>query len=153
MEIRCAGIEDTARILELFRELDSCSARQQPEHFRIGERSAEYLRDLICGDDSDFLLCVDNDDIIGFSLIFLKGTKPLSLLIPCRYAYIQDFVITENRRGQGYGTVLLNASREWAKERGAGYLRLSVIPTNDAGIRFYRKNGLDEQMITMECPI
>lgn len=153
MKIRQAGIADAGHILELFRELDACSAEQQPEHFRIGERSEESLRELICSENSDFLLCVEEEHVIGFSLLFLKETKPLSLLIPCTYAYIQDFVITESRRRQGYGTVLMNASREWAKEHGAAYLRLSVIPANEAGIRFYHKNGLAEQMITMECPV
>ena len=32
-----------------------------------------------------------------------------------------------------------------------GYLRLSVFPTNDSGIRFYKRHGLMEQMVTMEC--
>jgi hypothetical protein len=33
------------------------------------------------------------------------------------------------------------------------YLRLSVSPSNDSGIRFYKRHGLLEQMLTMECPL
>jgi len=108
---------------------------------------------LIENDDSDFLVCVADNTIVGFSLVFFKETRPISLLVPCAYGYIQDFVVAEKYRRQGYGTQLMEASRRWAKDRGAQYLRLSVIPNNEAGIRFYQKNGLYPQMITMECPI
>jgi len=153
MIIRPAASTDLEQIKQLFQELDACSIQQQPEHFQKGERSDAYLNDLIENDNSDFLVCVAEDTVIGFSLLFLKETKSISLLIPCTFAYIQDFVIAENHRRQGYGTHLIEASRQWAKERGAQYLRLSVIPNNEAGIRFYQKNGLYPQMITMECPV
>lgn len=153
MKIRKAVHDDFELINALFRELDTCSIQQQPEHFQRGERSEEYLLDLISNVDSDFLLCVVDEKVIGFSLLFLKETKALGLLVPCKYAYIQDFIISEGYRNQGYGSALLDASRRWASEHGAEYLRLSVIPNNEAGIRFYKKNGLLEQMITMECRV
>ena len=153
MMTRTASAADLEQIRQLFWELDSCSINQQPEHFQRGERSDTYLTSLIENDDSDFLLCIADDTIIGFSLVFFRETKPISLLVPCTYGFIQDFVIAEKYRRQGYGTQLLEASRRWAKDRGAQYLRLSVIPNNEAGIRFYQKNGLYPQMITMECPI
>lgn len=153
MIIRSAVTDDLEQIKELFRELDACSVQQQPEHFQPGERSDEYLQELISNNDSDFLVCITDDRIIGFSLLFLKETKPISLLVPCIYAYIQDFVITESKRRQGYGTALIKASQYWAKNHGAQYIRLSVIPNNEAGILFYQKNGLYPQMITMERPL
>ncbi|MBQ8641596.1 MAG: GNAT family N-acetyltransferase [Clostridia bacterium] len=153
MIIRTAVSTDLGQIKQLFQELDACSVQQQPEHFQTGERSDAYLTELINREDSAFLVCIEEDTIIGFSLLFLKETKPLSLLVPCTYAYIQDFVVSENRRRQGYGTLLIEASKQWAKDHNAQYMRLSVIPDNEAGIRFYQKNGLYPQMITMECPL
>ena len=153
MIIRTASAADLEQIRQLFGELDTCSIHQQPEHIQRGERSDAYLTSLIENDDSDFLVCVADNTIVGFSLVFFRETKPISLLVPCAYGFLQDFVVSEKYRRQGYGTQLLEASRRWAKDRGAQYLRLSVIPNNEAGIRFYQKNGLYPQMITMECPI
>ena len=153
MIIRTATEADLEQIRQLFLELDTCSIKQQPEHFQRGERSDTYLTSLMENDDSDFLIGIKDNTIVGFSLVFFRETKPISLLVPCAYGFVQDFVIAEKYRRQGYGTQLLEASRRWAKDRGAQYLRLSVIPNNEAGIRFYRKNGLYPQMITMECPI
>ena len=153
MEVRCATISDIDRIKELFWELDTDAIETQPEHFQRGERAFQYFIDIINDYKSDFLLGIIGNDIIGFSLIFEKEVKGLSLLVPCKYAYVQDFIITKAYRNRGLGTKLLEASKQWAKEHDSEYLRLSVIPKNVDGIRFYRRNGMAEQMITMECPI
>ncbi len=153
MIVREAMITELDRIKELYWELDTQSILEQPEHFQRGERTFEYYNDLITADNSDFLLAVVDGKIIGFSLLHQKEVKGLSLLIPCKYTYIQDFIITDRYRNNGYGTKLIEASKKWAKKHNSEYLRLSVIPKNEAGIRFYRRNGLIEQMITMECPI
>jgi ribosomal protein S18 acetylase RimI-like enzyme len=153
MDVRCATISDIDRIKELFWELDTDGIERQPEHFQRGERSFEYLSNLINDHKSDFLLAIIDNKIIGFSLLFEKEVKGLSLLVPCKYTYIQDFIITKAYRNHGYGSKLLKISKKWAKDHDSEYLRLSVIPKNTAGIRFYKRNGMDEQMITMECPI
>lgn len=153
MEVRCATESDINRIIELFWELDTDAIETQPEHFQRGERTKEYLSNLIMDNKSDFLLAIYDSKIIGFSLLFEKEVKGLSLLVPCKYTYIQDFIIANDFRNHGYGTELFKASKQWAKVHGSEYLRLSVIPKNLNGMRFYKKNGLLEQMITMECPI
>lgn len=153
MEIRQATVNDLDAITELFYELDTCSIEQQPEHFQRGERTNQYLCEIISNEKATFLIAIIDEEIIGFSLIYLKEVKGLSLLVPCKYAYIQDFIVTESCRNNGYGKSLMTASKEWAKKNGADYLRLSVIPKNESGRRFYVRNGLSEQMITMECEI
>jgi GNAT superfamily N-acetyltransferase len=64
---------------------------------------------------SDYLLYILDNKVVGFSLLYQKETKGLSLLIPCKYAYLQDFVVKEEYRNHGYGTQLFEASKQWAK--------------------------------------
>ena len=153
MEVRRANVSDIGRIKELYWELDTDAIETQPEHFQRGERTFEYFSNIINDYKSDILLAIIDNNIIGFSLLFEKEVKGLSLLVPCKYSYVQDFVITKVYRNYGFGTKLLEASKQWAKEHGSEYLRLSVIPKNIDGIRFYKRNEMVEQMITMECPI
>ncbi|MDR2570596.1 MAG: GNAT family N-acetyltransferase [Oscillospiraceae bacterium] len=153
MTIRKAIVEDIDAINKLFYELDTGAIDMQPEHFQRGNRSVEYLSGLINDEKSDFLLVVDNEEVIGFSLIFEREPPTLNLLVPCKVAYIQDFVVTANYRNKGIGTALMKESKQWAKERHMDYLRLSVIPANKDAQRFYTRHGLGEQMITMECPL
>ena len=153
MTIRKAAVEDIGAINALFYELDTDAIAMQPEHFQRGSRSLEYLSGLIDDEKSDFLLAVENGVIVGFSLLFERATANLNLLVPCKYAYIQDFVVTEKWRNKGIGTQLMAASKKWAANRQLDYLRLSVIPGNRDARRFYARHGLVEQMVTLECPI
>jgi GNAT superfamily N-acetyltransferase len=45
----------------------------------------------------------------------------ISCLLPCRYAYLQDFVVAAAWRNQGYGTALFQAAQAWARARGLAY--------------------------------
>lgn len=153
MKIRKATVEDIDAINKLFFELDTDAINMQPEHFQRGSRTFDYLSGLINEEKSDFLLAVIDEEIIGFSLLFEKETPNINLLVPCKYAYIQDFVVAEKHRNNGVGAELMEKSKQWAKERGMDYLRLSVLPGNKDAQRFYNHHGLNEQMITMECSL
>ena len=153
MDIRKAVVNDISEINQLFKELDTDACKYQPEHFQRSKRTEDYLMEIIKSEKSDFLLAILDNEIIGFSLLYEKEIKGLSLLIPCKYAYLQDFIVKEKYRNRGIGTQLLEASKQWAKQRNMEYLRLSVFPTNDNGIRFYKRHGLLEQMLTMECSL
>lgn len=153
MNIRKATEKDILEIIKLFWELDTDAIKYQPEHFQRNERAEEYIIDIIKSQKSDFLLAILDNEVIGFSLVFEKEVKGLSLLIPCKYAYLQDFIVKDKYRNRGIGTQLFEASKQWAKERDTEFLRLSVFPTNDSGIRFYKRHGLLEQMLTMECAL
>lgn len=151
MNIRKAIKADIEDINKLFIELDADGVRYQPEHFQIGNRTDDYLLEIINNQKSDFIVAVIDNSIVGFSLLYEKEVKGLSLLIPCKYAYLQDFVVKSECRNRGIGTQLLEASKKWAKDKGMEYLRLSIFPTNESGIRFYKRHGMMEQMLTMEC--
>ena len=153
MIIRKANIEDIDEINKLYYELDTDAINMQPEHFQRGSRSFEYLSELINDDKSDFILAVEDEKVIGFSLLSERVAANISLLVPCKYAYIQDFVVTEKYRNKGFGTVLMEESKKWAKDRHLDYLRLSVLPENKDARRFYKRHGLGEQMITLECAL
>ena len=153
MIIRKATVDDIDEIDKLFYELDTDAIKMQPEHFQRGSRSFDYLSGLITDDKSDFLLAVTGGKIVGFSLLFEKAAPNLSLLVPCKFAYIQDFGVTETYRNKGIGAKLMEESKNWAKQRKLDYLRLSVLPNNKDAQRFYCRHGLEMQMLTMECPV
>ena len=153
MIFRKATNNDIDKINELFYELDTDAINAQPEHFQRGCRSFEYLSGLINGESSDFILAIADNNIIGFSLLLEKTTPDISLLVSHKIAYIQDFIVTKSYRNKGVGAALMMQSKQWAKDRNADYLRLSVLPENKDAQRFYTRHGLYEQMITMECSL
>lgn len=109
MYIRKAISNDIPEINKLFWELDTDAIKYQPEHFQRSERTEDYLMEIIKSQKSDFLVAVLDNKIIGFSLLYENEVKRLSLLIPCKYAYLQDFIVKEKYRNHGIGTQLLEA--------------------------------------------
>lgn len=153
MMIRFANVNDINEIINLFYELDTDAINSQPNHFQRGERTFEYLSGIINDEKSDFLVSEINSEIVGFSLLYEKEVKGLSLLVPCKYTYIQDLIVKRKYRNQGIGSKLIDKSKEWAKNHKSEYLRLSVLPENKDAQHFYTRHGLYEQMITMECSL
>lgn len=153
MNIRKASKEDIAAIKSLYWELDQDAVRYQPEHFLLLPRPEDFLMQIIEHERSDFLLCEDNGIVIGFALVQIKLAGNISCLKEQKYLYILDFIITASRRNRGFGSKLLEACKQYGKEQQAEFIRLSVFPKNQDGIRFYERNGLTDMMKTMECTL
>lgn len=153
ISVREATTNDLPKIKELYWVLDTDAIYYQPEHFIRTDRPNEFLLSIINNEKSDFLLAEVHNKVIGFSLVQERETGNLSCLKKEHYAYILDFVIAEEYRSKGYGTYLLQASKQWARNRKLGFLRLSVFPQNHKGIEFYKKQGLKTTMQTMECTL
>jgi ribosomal protein S18 acetylase RimI-like enzyme len=153
MLIREASIEDIKDIKNLYWELDSDAIMYQPSLFTRAERPDDFLSEIITNEKSDILVIEVDGSVIGFSLVQEKETPKISCLIEKKFVYVLDFVITENSRKNGFGSLLLEASKEWGKKRGVDFLRLSVFEGNLKGQDFYRKNGLIATMRTMECEL
>ncbi|SES88530.1 GNAT family N-acetyltransferase [Paenibacillus sp. NFR01] len=130
MRIREANIEDINDIKKLYWELDTDAVFYQPSLFVRAERPDDFLIDIITGEKSDILLIEIDNNIIGFSLLQEKETPDISCLQKKKFVYILDFVISEAYRSSGYGSLLMESSKDWGKKRGLDFLRLSVFEEN-----------------------
>lgn len=153
MLIREANIEDISEIKNLYWELDKDAVFYQPSQFIQAERPDDFLINTINSEKSDILIIENEGRIIGFSLLQEKETPKISCLREKKFVYILDFMISENYRNNGYGSLLLESSKEWGKKRGLDFLRLSVFEDNQKGIDFYKRNELIATMKTMECEL
>lgn len=152
MELRIANTKDIDIINDLYYELDTHAIELLPHHFQRGVRSCEYLKSVIEDEESDFILAIINNEVVGFSQIIAKEVKDISILIPYKYAYVLDIVVSEKMRNQGIGSKLMEESKRWAK-RELSYLKLSVLYDNVSAQHFYEKHGFNKQAIEMECSL
>ena len=83
----------------------------------------------------------------------LLASKDIPCLRPEINVYIQDMVVSEKCRNKGIGTQLMETAKEYGRKNGASFVRTQVFPMNEDGLRFYRRNGFAETMITIECPL
>jgi GNAT superfamily N-acetyltransferase len=101
----------------------------EADFFRLCEEAA-------AADQYTLLGAFDGDELIG-----VMGYRRLHDLVHGEHLYIDDLVVTEGRRGQGIGRLLLIQAEEAAKSRGIKQLRLCTGGGNAAGMRFYEREG------------
>ena len=54
-------------------------------------------------------------------------------------AWVEDLAVDPERRSQGIGKALLDAAKDWARERGATHLELDSADTRADAHRFYNR--------------
>ena len=153
MQNRTANMEDVEQLRHLYAELETDAVSYQPEHFTMGFRSNDFFRSIFENEEQEILVADANGKVIGFSHVMILKQKDIACLKPQTVIYIQDLDVSESERGKGVGTLLLKASREYGKRKGADFIRMQVFPQNADGIRFYEKNGFCEMMKTMESSL
>lgn len=153
MLIRVAATDDIEQLRCLYSELEIDAVKYQPEHFVVGCRNDDFFKSIFESDNQDILVAEDNGKVIGFSHVMILKQKNIACLKQQTAVYIQDMDVVECERSKGIGTLLIDASKEYGKRRGADFIRTEVFPKNVDGMRFYERNGFTEMMKTIECQL
>jgi len=139
MEIRLATTGDIKALCPLLTEFFAYNAELQPMFCIAAIESGEYPKNMIESDDSDFLIAVEKDAILGFMHINKMRTPRYDAVAPHNYAEIMAFMVTSSRRSQGIGSKLIEAAKQWSKDRNLDYIELmSLINAKEAN-HFYDK--------------
>lgn len=151
--VRKATIDDIPAIAELYREQFREMSKLIPDFIKEGDQSTEFIEKTISDENSDILVFEDNGNVVGFILLQAKIRPDFSFMIPCKYCYIMDVIVTENCRNKGLGTALMNSAKEWAKERECSFINLDVLVNNPGAIKLYEKLGFIPKAQEMYCKI
>ncbi len=153
MIIRVANMDDIEELRHLYSELEIDAVKYQPEHFVMGYRNDNFFSSIFESGNQDILVAEIDGIVVGFSHVMILKQKNIACLKPQTAVYIQDMDVLQCERSKGIGTLLINASKEYGKRRGADFIRTEVFPQNIDGMRFYEKNGFCEMMKTIECQL
>ena len=64
-----------------------------------------------------------------------------------------DIIVTQTHRGKGFGTSLMIAAKEWAKEHNCNFINLDVLVNNPGAINLYKKLGFIPKAQEMYCKL
>ncbi|MDA8978994.1 GNAT family N-acetyltransferase [bacterium] len=86
----------------------------------------------------DLFVAEEAGEVIGMALVYEKYSTWKG-----RCLYLEDFVVTASRRGEGIGQTLFTAVHSLAVSRGVRRLEWQVLEWNKPAIAFYRKIGAE----------
>jgi GNAT superfamily N-acetyltransferase len=99
--------------------------------------ASKRLRAVAESDRAELLLAYAGDEVAGLCCVFID----IASVRFGQRAWVEDLAVDPARRSQGTGKALLDAAKDWARERGASHLELdSGLDRADAH-RFYEREG------------
>ena len=108
---------------------------------------ASYLGSQLENPDIVILVAVRDATVLGYTYAGVEGFDYMSLRGPAGVVY--DIVVDPEVRGQGIGTLLLEATIAALQERGAPRIVLSTAERNVPAQRLFDRAGFRRTMIEM----
>lgn len=146
MQIRQAQPEDYENLLPLFEEVDAQHRAHLPLQFKkpVGPaRDREYYRSVLVSEDFNLLVGELNEELVGLIVVVMRDAADIPILVPRRYAVIDNIAVRRDMRRNGIGKALMEAAHGWAWEQGATSVELNVFTFNQAAVRFYESLGYE----------
>ena len=88
--------------------------------------------------------------IAGFAAVQARVPNEDKDEEPYEFAYISDLAVLDRYRNRGIGRALIARAEAFAREKGASWLRISVLARNEVARRLYERRGFEERLILLE---
>lgn len=141
--IRLATSDDAAAVHSMIIEL----ARSMHADAKVSSSIQDFVNAMSGNNPAVHAMIAEkNSKTVGLSVFFLT----FSTWRGSRGVYLQDIYVAEEFRTTGLGKRLIAAVINWAADRGADHLRLSVDRDNTGAQTFYESIGLsfrEDEMI------
>lgn len=129
--IRKGNKEDLTQALALVKEL--AIYEKAPNEVEV---TLEQMEEWGFGNDKlfDFFVAEKNGKIIGIALYYYKYSTWKGKCL-----FLEDIIVTENERKNGYGKLLFDAVVQVAKKDKVKRMEWQVLEWNEPAIKFYKK--------------
>ena len=151
--VRDAVPADRKAIAEIYRTLFEAMSNLQPQYIQAAEQDPDFILKIITESKKDILGAQCGVQLLGFALVLMTHTPPYRCFVPHPYADLLDLAVLPDARGNGLGTLLLQAVKSWAKAYGADYLELGALSNNQGAVRLYEREGFRECMKTFRASL
>jgi ribosomal protein S18 acetylase RimI-like enzyme len=134
-------MDDYGGLCTLFREVDALHREALPQVFRDpGDpaRSRDYIASIVEQDDNTCIwIAEQRHQIVGLLHISIRETRDIPILMPRRYAVVENLAVSQAYRRRGIGSALLRAAERWALDKRATQIDLHVWEFNEGARAFY----------------
>jgi ribosomal protein S18 acetylase RimI-like enzyme len=142
--IREARTQDYEALCPLLDEVDAYHRQALPQVYRAPDgpaRSREYVLAIIASHDAALYVAEEDGQIVGLVHVLVRQAPDVPILVPRRYAVIENIVVSRAHRRRGIGRALIERAQHWAAEQGLTRVELNVWEFNEGAMAFYRELG------------
>ncbi len=142
--------------------LDTCVCELQNHEIQFEPRmkpAADIIQTYVddqlkqCSDcDGAILVAELEGEIVGYTSVFAAVPNDDPDETAYTYALVRDLSVLAAHRGQGIGSALLTAAKEFAHEHGATCLRIFALAGNTGAVSLYQRFGFKPRAIELEMP-
>ncbi len=146
MKIREARVDDYEALCAVIREADALHCAHLPDVFQPfpgPARDRNYIVGLIEDPMALLLVAEHRGQLVGFLNATVRDAADIPLLVPRRYAFVENIVVKEGFRRRGVGEALMAEAQRWAEAQGASTMELNVYEFNQTAQAFYRRLGYE----------
>ena len=144
LTIREATEGDFEALCTVVSEVDELHRRALPHRFVASEgpaRPFEYFADAIRADDVGLFVAEIAGQVVGLVRVIVQDVAAIPILVPRRYAVVENLVVLRAHRRHGVGRALLERAEGWARAKGAASIELNVYAFNQDACTFYAELG------------
>lgn len=137
-------MQDYKALCRVFEEGDEYHRQTLPHIFKKPDgsvRTKEFISSIIGNKDEILFNAESNQTIIGVVHIGIREAPYIDIMVPRRYAVIDNIVVLKAYRGKGVGKMLMKKADEWISSKGIKHVELHVWEFNQSAIKFYEKLG------------
>lgn len=142
--VRAAVPDDYDNLCLLIDQGDALHRKRLPRIFRKPEgpvREKEHLLALMKNEETAIFVAEIDGRPAGYLNILVTEAKDIPVMVPRRYAVVDQITVDARYRRLGIGRALMEQAERWALEIGAASVELNVYEFNQEAIEFYRALG------------
>lgn len=152
MIIRTAHPDEWSKLQILNDEVFGDNIKYAPDLKRdwaFSDAGRSYFQELVKDPEQCCFVAEEEGKLVGY----IAGAEKEFSYCKSRYFEIENMGVTASHRNRGVGSRLFSAIKDWAKEKGYGFLYVNSFWKNQGAIAFYKQNGLSEIDVSLEMKL
>ena len=145
-----AMLNEIPEINDMLTDLIQDERKNYDSNINENYKVQEFYEKLIDNEDKIILVARDNDIILGYVYGFIQDNGNL---FNNKIAQLDALFVKEQYRGNGIARSLMKDFINWAEEKGAAYIELSVCKDNTNAINLYENEGFSIDKICLRKAI
>jgi ribosomal protein S18 acetylase RimI-like enzyme len=144
--IREATEGDYEALCTVIDQVDQLHRDNLPQRFNVASgpvRTRQFILNAVNAPDIGLFVADVERTLAGFIQVIVRDVPDTPILVPRRYAVVDNLAVTEEYRRSGIGRALMETAEAWAKAKGATSIELNVYAFNQTAERFYRELGYE----------